>query len=418
MKKNKQRKWIWVIGIIVALFLLATILGPYIVLKAVSQEPAQEDYSYKSSFFTDYDDVRNNLQQRVAKLEAAGMDVQFYSHPIDEEDGLYIDNIYLPSQSEKKNLIVFTTGVHGIEGYIGSVMMDVFFEELYSQIDTSDTGVLVVANVNPYGMKYLRRYNENNVDLNRNFILDWENFDLSTNTEYPKVVDFLGPKGQIGNALWHEVGFYGSLVKQAVTVGADTISDALLGGQYEYPEGVYYGGQGDEASTVFLKDVFTQSLSSDYENIVHIDVHSGYGPRYNMIIFNSIFETMNEEETKKAFGYDYVLAYDSEAFYATTGDTTDFFYRLAERDYQDKELFSTCFEFGTVGDTFFDTILSLKYTVDENREHWYPTDNKISREVVRQNYWELYYPAEAAWREKTVEDFKTATLGVLKTKLK
>lgn len=415
---TKKKKWPWVLGTIAGLLILASIIGPYILLNVATKGEITEEYAYKDSFYTDYDSVRANLQDRVTELENAGYELEFYSHPVNEADGLYIDNIYLPSQGEMKNLIVFTTGVHGIEGYIGSVMLDVFFEELYQEIDVNDTGVLVVANVNPYGMKYLRRYNENNVDLNRNFILDWNSFDLATNTEYPKVEDFLGPQKKIGNALWNELGFYGSLAKQALTVGADTVSDALLGGQYEYPEGVYYGGQGDEASTVFLKDVFTKCLQSDYENIVHIDVHSGYGPRYNMIIFNSVFETLNEEESVKAFGYDYVLAYDSEGFYATTGDTTDYFYRLAQRDYADKQLYSTCFEFGTVGDAFFDTILSLKYTVEENRQHWYPTDNAISEEIVRQNYWELYYPAESTWREKTIEDFKTATKGVLQTKLK
>ena len=84
----------------------------------------------------------------------------------------------------------------------------------------------------------------------------------------------------------------------------------------------------------------------------------------------------------------------------------------------DKELFSTCFEFGTIGDEFFDTILSLKYTVDENRNHWYPTKNTTSAEVVKENYYELFYPTEKEWREKTIEDFKTATKGVLDAKLK
>ena len=84
----------------------------------------------------------------------------------------------------------------------------------------------------------------------------------------------------------------------------------------------------------------------------------------------------------------------------------------------DKELFSTCFEFGTIGDEFMDTILSLKYTVDENRNHWYPTGNNTSAEVVKENYYELFYPTEKEWREKTVEDFKTATKGVLDAKLK
>lgn len=415
---NKKKKWPWVLGILLGVLVLAGIIGPYILLNAATKGEAEEDYAYKESFYTDYESVRANLKDRVENLKQDGYEPVFYSHPIDEADGLYIDNIYLPSKEETNNLLVFTTGVHGIEGYIGSVMMDVFFEELYQQIDINNTGVLVIANVNPYGMKYLRRYNENNVDLNRNFILDWDAFDLATNKDYPKVVDFLGPKSKIGNALWHEVGFYGSLAKYALTVGADTVSDALLGGQYEYPEGVYYGGNGDEASTVFLKDAFTQCLKSSYDNIIHIDVHSGYGPRYNMIIFNSVFETMNEAESVEAFGYDYVLAYDSEGFYPTTGDTTDYFYRLAQRDYSNKSLYSTCFEFGTVGDAFFDTILSLKYTVDENRQHWYPTNNAISEQIVAENYWELYYPAEGAWREKTVEDFKTATQGILKTKLK
>ena len=136
-----------------------------------------------------------------------------------------------------------------------------------------------------------------------------------------------------------------------------------------------------------------------------------------MVIFNSVFETMNEQESQAAFGYDHIIAYDSESFYATTGDTTDFFYRLADQKQSTTRLFSTCFEFGTIGDDFFDTILSLKYTVDENRNHWYPTENKISAQIVHENYMELFYPTETAWREKTVEDFKTAALGVLKAKL-
>ena len=136
-----------------------------------------------------------------------------------------------------------------------------------------------------------------------------------------------------------------------------------------------------------------------------------------MVIFNSVYETMTEAETKATFGYDYVISHDSEAFYATTGDTTDFFYRLAEQKGSKKGLFSTCYEFGTVGDDFFDTILSLKYTVDENQQHFYPSRSAVAAEVVRQNYMELFYPTEKAWREKAVEDFVAAARGVLGAKL-
>ena len=408
-----KKKLLWITGILAVLVLAATLIGPRIILNAVRQPKPAEDYAYRESFYNSYEEIRVHLQDLTKALG-----VEISSHAIDAEDGLYIDSFYLPSTEDRTNLIVLTTGVHGMEGYIGSTMLDVFFREVYPALDTSDTGVLVVANVNPYGMKYFRRYNENNVDLNRNFILDWDTFDLASNKEYPKVDTFLGPTGKIGNGLWHEAGFYLNLAKTAITDGADTISDALLTGQYEYPQGVYYGGTGDEASTVYLKDVFSQCLESPYENIVHIDIHSGYGPRYNMVIFNSVYEAMGEAESRKVFGYDTIIAHDSESFYATTGDTTDFFYRLAEQKQADASLFSTCFEFGTIGDAFFDTILSLKYTIDENRNHWYPTENKISAQIVHENYMELFYPTETAWREKTVADFKAAAMGVLNAKLK
>ena len=412
-----MKKFIRFVIVVAILALIATFVGPELILRAVKQpEPAQE-YNYSQSFHTTYEQTREGLRQQMEKLRGKGFNVYDESFPIDEADGLYIDSFYLPSNADRTNLIVLTTGVHGMEGYIGDVMLDVFFEEIYPDMD-ADVGVLVVANVNPYGMKYMRRYNENNVDLNRNFILDWGSFDLSSNKEYPKVDTFLGPTTKIGNAFWHEAEFYGKLAVTAVTDGASTVSDALLTGQYEYPQGVYYGGTADEASTAYLKSVFDRCLDSSYKNIIHIDLHSGYGPRYNMVIFNSVYETMNEEESKAAFGYDHVIAHDSESFYATTGDTTDFFYRLAEKKQAEAELFSTCFEFGTVGDAFFDTILSLKYTVDENRQHWYPTDDATSAQIVAENYKELYYPTETQWREKTVEDFIAATRGVLNAKLK
>ena len=403
---------------LVSVLLLLSVAGPYVVLMLAEQETPADSYAYSDSFYTSYDEIRAHLLDRVDSLVKNGITVEHTSYAIDESDDLYIDKVYLPSSGERTNLILLTTGVHGMEGYIGSVMLDVFFAEIYPTLNTENTGILIVANVNPYGMKYMRRYNENNVDLNRNFIEDWDNFDRSSNTEYPKVDKFLQPEGKMGNAFWHEVGFYLSLAKEAIFTGADTISDALLTGQYEYPEGVYYGGDGDEKSTTYLKGVFRECLDSEYENIVHVDIHSGYGPRYNMVIFNSVQDETTEAEAVEMFGYDYIIAVDSEEFYPTFGDTTDYFYRLKNGMESDKDLYSTCFEFGTIGDSFFDSILSLKYTVDENRQHWYPTENKITEAVVRENYYELFYPTETEWREKTVADFKDAMFGVLGAKLK
>lgn len=412
-----KKKLLMIAGGIVAVLLLATLLVPHIILAVDKQEESAETYAYSDVFFDEYDEVRAHLMETVDALTADGHEVQLYSHAIDEADGLYIDTIYIASKEEQKNLIVLTTGVHGIEGYIGSVMLDVFWEELYPDLDKDTTGVLVLANVNPYGMKYHRRYNENNVDLNRNFIIDWESFDLTVNKDYPKVDEFLGPQKAMGNIFWHEAGFYGSMIKTLLANGVDAITNALLGGQYEYPEGVYYGGLGDEASTIYVKSIFEQTLLSEYENIVHIDIHSGYGARYRMVIFNSAFDTMTEAETVALFNYDNVIAIDSEDFYATTGDTTDFYYRLREKLGVDNALFSTCFEFGTIGDGFWDSVVSMKYTIEENQNHWYPSTNKITNQVIAERYQELFYPTETEWREKTVADFIEACKGVFDAKL-
>ena len=404
-------------GGILAVLLLVTVVAPHIILAVDKQEESADSYAYSEVFFNEYDEVRVHLAEKIEELKADGHIVDVYSHPVNAEDGLYIDNYYIAATKEQKNLIVLTTGVHGMEGYIGSVMLDVFWEEVYQELDPETTGILVIANVNPYGMKYHRRYNDNNVDLNRNFILDWDSFDMSVNKDYPLVEDFLGPQKKMGNIFWHEVSFYGSMIKTLLGNGVDSITNALLGGQYEYPEGVYYGGQGDETSTTFVKEVFEQTLLSGYENIVHLDIHSGYGARYRMVIFNSIYDQMTEEETMAAFNYDNVIAIDSEDFYATTGDTTDFFYRLKEKLGTENTLFSTCFEFGTIGDGFWDSVISMKYTIEENQNHWYTSKNATTNKVIWERYQELYYPTETKWREKTVADFVEACRGVLDAKL-
>ena len=123
-----------------------------------------------------------------------------------------------------------------------------------------------------------------------------------------------------------------------------------------------------------------------------------------MISYEPLWRTMKEKGVTKytliyKLGFSaYTIAnlriidYDSESFYATTGDTTDYFYRLAKSMDTDKTLFSTCFEFGTIGDSFFDTILSLKCTMDENRNHWYPTPTRPLKKSCIRTIWSCSIP--------------------------
>ena len=123
---KKRKSLVVALSILLCVVILLTVVGPYLVLLAARQPKVADSYAYSEYFYDTYDQVRENLQNRVAKLNAAGIAVEASQYAIDEADDLYIDNIYLPATKESKNLIILTTGVHGMEGYIGSVMLDRF----------------------------------------------------------------------------------------------------------------------------------------------------------------------------------------------------------------------------------------------------------------------------------------------------
>lgn len=91
-------------------------------------------------------------------------------------------------------MVLHSSGVHGVEGYAGSAIQLNFLQSLLekvmgdswvywviycwdlntqdsvSEVLSDDFAILVIHVVNPYGMSWWRRWNENNVDLNRNLI--------------------------------------------------------------------------------------------------------------------------------------------------------------------------------------------------------------------------------------------------------
>ncbi|MFT7599488.1 MAG: hypothetical protein ACI8TP_002421 [Acidimicrobiales bacterium] len=65
------------------------------------------------------------------------------------------------------------SAIHGVEGYGGSALQSQLLEGLGSAGWTSPTRLVVVHALNPVGFSWVRRVNEDNVDLNRNFI-NWD----------------------------------------------------------------------------------------------------------------------------------------------------------------------------------------------------------------------------------------------------
>ena len=108
IKLFTSKKFIITFGTILSLVLLCTIVGPYCILAAVKQ-PTPETHKYSEYFYTTYDDVRKHLKERVETLKENAIEVEYTTYAINEEDGLYIDNVYLPATETCTNLIVLTS---------------------------------------------------------------------------------------------------------------------------------------------------------------------------------------------------------------------------------------------------------------------------------------------------------------------
>ncbi|KUP04009.1 hypothetical protein Q75_16980 [Bacillus coahuilensis p1.1.43] len=401
-----MKKTLKVIISIALISLLLIGIVPEIILYSLKKEAGEmphyvESYVESKERFLTYED----------RFRTYWRDTRFASYEI--EQGLEIDVVEGHASESPQNLVIFTTGVHGIEGFVGSAMLNVFQTDYLTKLDPATTGVIFVHAVNPWGMENERRFNENNVDLNRNFIKDWTTFNLELNEAYADLATFFEKEEELGNVLLENVSFYSGVGYTALTSGAEKIEEALLSGQYTHPHGVYYGGEGDEKSTEVMKELYEQWITSDYENIVHIDLHTGYGPEDQMSIFSSIGESMTQKEAMDAFQYPLVLTPESEGFYVTHGDNTEYFHSLGAELAPEKEVYSTTFEFGTLGEDVSAGLSSINRTVSENQLYWHGSKGTVTEEITKLRYKEMFYPSDKEWREKAIKDFRQATDGVL-----
>ena len=102
-----------------------------------------------------------------------------------------------------------------------------------------------------------------------------------------------------------------------------------------------------EEETRTVIELYRDALSQ-YDQILHLDMHTGYGPRYQMSLVNSVHETRPSAEFVARFNYPLVVAATGEEFYAIQGDMVDYYYELWKKEFPDKRFYSGAFEFGTV----------------------------------------------------------------------
>jgi hypothetical protein len=365
------------------------------------------------SYYADtYEENRADFRAVLGEVKNYWPTAELSNYPVETEDeGLTIDLIRALPGKECKQLIFLSTGLHGIEGYVGAAVVKLFVKEYLRHLNPADTGLYLVHAINPWGMKHRRRVNENNVDLNRNFIFEQGKGTKELNRAYDRAHSFLNPQKPLKSA--SNPFFYLKLFHQILCMGPANFREAVLYGQYRYPQGLYYGGSGFERSTEVLSNLFQEAASS-CERFLLIDMHSGYGPRYQMTLVNSLYEKRASADLQAAFDYPLVAKTDLDEFYPMQGDMVDYLYQVMESQFPGKYFYATSFEFGTFGSSFGAVVRSLKAMINENRVSQYGAASDQVAVRAKNDFCELFYSAERKWREKVLQDARTAFNGILK----
>jgi predicted deacylase len=358
-----------------------------------------------------YEASRARFCAGLAAVQAIWPAAQLHSHNLTGEADLSIDWISAEAQTQKERVLLVTTGEHGIEGFVGSALLQLFMEEYLPQLDLQNTGILLVHAINPWGMKHRRRVNGHNVDLNRSFVHDFAPL-ADSNPDYDLLYRLLNPSSPLRAVSWQITTFVVQAVTNLARYGMGRLREATLKGQFNHPEGIYFGGQSPQEETQIMMGLYEQAISG-YNQMLTIDLHTGYGPRDQMTLVASAQEKMTSAEMTAKFGIPNVAAANPEEFYSIQGDMIEYLYTLMKEKFPGKHFYAATCEFGSFGDSTLAVIRSLYTSVFENRLFQHG-GSASAKSWMEREYTELFAPTPPDWFEKAQADARQAFEGLLK----
>ena len=203
---------------------------------------------------------------------AAGARVESHPEPL---RGLELETLAMDiarvGADDADALLVISSGCHGVEGYCGSgAQVALLHDEAFrNKARLAGVALLFIHALNPWGFSYGRRVTHEGVDLNRNFV-DFRR-PLPGNPGYDQLAatllpDTWPPAADNERRLMDYAGSYGMAALQ----------QAISGGQYKHPDGLFHGGTAPTWSQQTLRMVLRQH-GSKCRQLGWIDLHSGLG---------------------------------------------------------------------------------------------------------------------------------------------
>lgn len=362
--------------------------------------------------FPTFEETRVRFRQHFLTIQKLYPASRFQIKLISEDENDEIAWIEADPLAEKRNLLIISIGQHGIEGYFGFAVFEQFMQEFLQKINPQDTGLLIIHPINPWGMHNLRKVDGDSVDLNRNFIPPDKWDALSRENKYPEISRLVTPQTPVEGLASSKIFLYARLIYYLIKLGRTAIMRGALQGQYFDPKQFYYGGTKPQKPTQLLMELFNKHCLP-YQQVVHIDMHTGYGPRDRMSVVCSPYDSRSSAEIAAMIRYPDVVKTNPEEFYEIHGDLIDYQYQQVFSQMPGKTCFAATFEFGTYGDSVLAGMRSLHTMIIENQHYWHGAVNPALASEVKHRFVELYYPSDPAWKKRALENARRAWTGIL-----
>ena len=210
----------------------------------------------------------------LARGRAAGAMVQSCTHPRRGGDGELVGtDVASFGSREARRVLVVVSGTHGVEGLCGAGVQFGLLERGLQRTLGDDRRLVLVHALNPHGFLGLHRTNEDNVDLNRNFVAHDDRY--PDDAAYSEVHPLLVPEDWDGPARAAADAGLGDYVARR---GARALQAAVSHGQYTHADGLFYGGRAPSWSNVLWRSLLREHCGGA-SHVAVVDLHSGLGAR-------------------------------------------------------------------------------------------------------------------------------------------
>jgi hypothetical protein len=352
----------------------------------------------ESLFSQSYREAREKF---FVAADRAGLDPFAHLHPMLGRDGetLAMD-VARFGPPDAKSLLILTSACHGVEGFCGSGVQGALLADpqFHAQADRAGVAVLYVHALNPYGFSWWRRTTHENVDLNRNF-LDFSQ-PLPANAGYDELAHALVPPHWPPTAADDAV-----LTHYAQRNGPKALQQAVSGGQWSHPEGIFFGGHNPTWSQQTLRHAL-QEHGRRCEHLGWIDFHTGLGP-------NGVGERINASRDEAAalararawWGPQVTSIYDGSS---SSAQLQGLMWMAVYDECPQAEYTGIALEYGTV---------PLQETIDALRaDQWlenHPEIGAPQAAAIKRRLRDAFYTDTPAWKQAIVEQGRDAAFQAL-----